>query len=92
MSRSRLDAMAVKGAVESFVGVKKNSYSSCDTRGKKEPALPKDASYERQISVRVKHQQKTLAICFTKIRLTSVFRMPCANNRRMISVGMIVGL
>ena len=30
--------------------------------GKKEPALPKDASYERQISVRVKHQQKTLAI------------------------------
>ena len=35
MSRSRLDAMAVKGAVESFFGVKKNSYSSCDTRAHK---------------------------------------------------------
>ena len=35
MSRSRLDAMAVRGAIKSFFGVKKNSYRASDTRAHK---------------------------------------------------------
>ena len=41
------------------------------TNGKKEPALPKNMSYERQISAHVKQQQKTFGICLQRLEESS---------------------